>query len=176
VRSHNLSNINKRVQLLSVILLFVILSTTHSLALDRAAYVGNSFLVPLQIDPEKEVGDRVFGIDLGYFFEENWALALSWDFGIEGVKRVGLGIGPQLFLFKDATIMPYLVGKFLYELDPQNDIGWRFNIGGEWNLVRVTNLDNLRFYIEIGASQLFSQTGPNPFMIELFRIGMSWNF
>jgi hypothetical protein len=130
----------------------------------------------LQVGPEVDDGDRVYGLDFGYFLDERWAAVLSWDVGLDGAKAVGLAVGPKFFFLPDGTVNPYWTTKFIYEVSPRNDLGWRIDGGMEWNLRPLTGIENLALYGEAGVSQMFRADGPNLLNLELIRIGLNWSF
>lgn len=164
-----------RVRLVLFVLGLACISTSAA-AQDRAGYIGISILTPVTLKPDTKRGDEVFALDLAYFFRDELAGVLTWDFGLENTKRVNLAVGPQVFFFRDSRVKPYFTTRFIYSLDPKNDLGWRLNGGVEWDLRWLTGLDNLAAYTDVGVSQIFARGGPNLVTLELFRAGMSWSF
>ena len=159
--------------LLSV-LSFLIPRVAHSI--DRDGFVGVWGAESAQFQPSTDRGDLTYGIDLAYFFVERWAGVLSWDLGMEGTQRVGLAVGPQLFIFLDEPIKPYLSTKLVYSIDPAKGIGWRINVGGEWDLVQWTKINNLRLFFETGLTQLYINDGNDLFAYEVLRAGLAWSY
>ncbi len=171
MRGLKLSNLERAIVVAAVL----ILGPASSSAVDRYGYIGFSTGPTLHVHPQTQAGDYSFSTDFAYFFEERWAGVLSIDYGLNQTRRVDLRIGPQLFLLLDGDVLPYLSADFLYSLTPEKAFGWRFNFGGEWNLARWTGLDNLRVVFESGISQLFIETPSDILILDIFRVGLSWN-
>ena len=142
----------------------------------RAAYVGTSLGTFLETQPNRSFRKPVYAIDTAYFVGEQLTVALSWEFELGGSSHIGLAAGSQYYLLLDRSLIPYVSAKFLYQLNREKDLGWRFNFGGEWNLVRWSKIDNLRLYFETGVSQIFRDPQPNLLQFEILRVGLSWNF
>lgn len=141
----------------------------------RTAYIGSSIMVPVELGPDARSVDPVYSMDMAYFFAEQWAATLSWDFGLRD-DRVVLAVGPQFFLLLDRKLTPYFTTKFLYQVNGGKDPGWRVTLGAEWNMVDITKMDNFRLYAETGMSQLFLDNGQQLSRLEILRLGFAWSF
>ncbi|MFH1262631.1 MAG: hypothetical protein V1495_04190 [Pseudomonadota bacterium] len=162
--------------ILGLFLCWTLLQPLSARAIERAGAIGLSFADPVRLKPTVGRGDALVGIDLSYFMEEQWAMLLNFNIGLTGSQRMGLGVGPKLFIFPEATLNPYFIPRFLYHLSPRNEFGWNFAAGAEWNLRALTGMDNLALIGEIGISQIVWSGTPNLLSLELIRVGLSWNF
>jgi len=133
-------------------------------------------MAPVEVDPNSGTRGLIYGIDIGASFADQWAGVISWDFGVKTTERIGFGVGMQYFFTERRELKPYASSRFLYVLDPENAVGWRFNVGVEWDLVRMTKQNNLRLYAESGASQIFPDVTPTTWFVEMIRAGLAWNF
>ena len=166
-----------RPRLLFVLSLFIFsVFPKGAKAIDRIGYVGVSVLTPFEIDPDDRWTNETYGIDVGFFLSERWTSDLFWNVGVTGDRRHSWGAGSRFYLLHEVMFNPYLTAKVLIVTHPKNDLGWRANIGGEWNLAAATGLDNLRLYVESGASQIYLKDLPDELAAEVIRIGLAWNY
>lgn len=159
------------VKSLSVILLAFSFSAG---AVDRISYVSVSTMFPYELKPEHQYTDITQSVQFAVFFENTFASVFGWDLGVTDSHRMGFTAGLQWYLNDSNRIDPYLTAKFLYKLSDANKFGWRTTVGAEWNARPISNMDNLRFFVESGASFVFDT--PQQLWFELIHVGGSWHF
>lgn len=143
-------------------------------AVDRVSYVSVSTLFPYAIKPTAESADTTCSMKFAVFFENTFASVFGADFGLTKSERLAFTAGVQWYLDDTNFIDPYLTASLLYKLDGENKPGWRTTVGAEWNARAVSNMDNLRFFVESGASFVFAD--PQQLWFEIVHVGASWHF
>lgn len=143
-------------------------------AVDRISYVSVSTVFPYGLKPDNAPADITQSIQGAIFFENTFAMVFGWDLGLTGSNRMAFTSGIQWYLNDSNFLDPYIAEKFLFKLNDKNDLGFRSTVGVEWNARPISNMDNLRFFVESGVSFVFST--PRQLWFELAHVGASWHF
>lgn len=157
-----------------VFLATLILSTSLAFSVDRVSYVSVSTFFPREIKPEKKVGDISQSIKFAVFFNERLANVFGVDLGVSGRHRSTFTAGFQWYLSHTHVLDPYVNAAFLYKFNDDNKLGWRSTVGVEWNARPISNMDNLRLFMETGTSFVFDDV--HQLWLEMIHLGASWHF
>ena len=160
----------------SILGIFPQVNPCFATAVDRYGFLGNTFSFPMQFEPVKEAKNEAFAIELGTFFSERWAGILAFDFAVKDSDRIALAIGPRVYLALDLRLKPYVGGRFMYLVNTTNDIGGRIQFGLEYDLERLTRMNNLRFTAETGVTGFVQKDIADEMYWDMIRLGFAWNY
>lgn len=143
-------------------------------ASDAVSYVSVSRFFPYETSPHGGFEAQSQSFQFAVFFEDTFATVFGWDVGQTASRRMAFTAGAQWYVTDTQKFDPYVTAKFLYQLDGNNHPGWRATAGVEWNARPLSNMDNLRFFLESGASYVFSD--PREVWWEMAHLGAAWRF
>ena len=145
-------------------------------AQDRMGYVGQSVILPYQFHPTSEKGNTTYDLDLGLAITERWFGRTSFEFGLQGVNRISLAIGPEFHFGLASMLKPLITTQAVYTFSPAFEFGVRGAVGVEWDLRFLTGIDNLFLCAQTGVLAILKRHARNQIYWETARLGLSWNY
>lgn len=116
-----------------------------------------------------------YRMEWGFFTSQRLATVFNWGIELGGDQSQHITIGLQYYMIDNALFLPYARLSFYYLYDPITHIGYETSLGGEWNLKKLTGIDNLRVAVALGYSHLLSES-PRAFVAFLPQIQLQWSY
>lgn len=155
-------------------LFWIVLPAPSLRAADSVAYISVSRIFPRGIEPEAGREALTQSFQFGVYVEDHIVGVFGWDIGQTDSKRMAFTAGMQWFITDQRVVDPYVTVRYLYKLDGDNQSGWRGTVGASWNARPISKMDNLRFFVETGASYVYSD--PRQLWYEIAHLGAAWHF
>ncbi|MCB0326316.1 MAG: hypothetical protein KDD52_01735 [Bdellovibrionales bacterium] len=165
----------KNTWMLCLIVIAMISTATTSWAIDRLGYIGQSYFMPLVIQPDKNLGAQHYQVDSAYFLSEQWAYGINVSIATNQDQRVWIATGPEYYMLQDSQLTPFVYVRLLYSILPNGDLGWSMGFGFEYNLGSFW-LENLALKTSFGLRQIFFQNQEDQILLELVQLGIHWSF
>ncbi|MCB1198523.1 MAG: hypothetical protein KDK51_09120 [Deltaproteobacteria bacterium] len=160
-----------------ILLKFVLLSCLQILfvepanCIERLISIGQSVSFPRYFQPEATGKNRSYHLDVGYFFFFFLHIALSFKFALDGDKQTHIRFGPEFYLLKDRSFLPWIGAKYIYTLDPSSNQGWLTQLGVEKKLDFIFGFENMVIRASTGFAYIYVNDADDRSYFEILNMG-----
>ncbi|MCB0272129.1 MAG: hypothetical protein KDD46_03850 [Bdellovibrionales bacterium] len=159
-----------------ILILICLCAAKEGVAIERLLSLGQAVSLPRYSSPQSTFDNRSYHLDLGYFFREGVMIHMSFQFGLDGDKQVSLRFGPEFYLLKDASFLPYVGAKYMYTIVPNGNQGWMGQWGVEKDLAFLFGMENMVLRLSSGYGVIYVSDASNRNYWEIVNIGFMFAF